>query len=163
MMTCPPITASMVTRRLPLTPGEVIGVLAGIEVPLDSGRFVVDGRFERGPPLMGCVTAWSTAWLLTVHHRPTWLTLEVSPWSFDVTEIVLRVEASLVHWGVRRRNRYFAAAHQAADGLVGHVMTTTRCSSARARPPAVPFWDGRSGDRWADPRGGPGHPLLEPC
>jgi len=162
MMTCPPTTASVVTRCIPLEAREVIVLLAGIEVPLDTGRFIVDRRFQPGPPLMGCATGRSTAWLITVHHRPTWLTLEVSPWTFDVTEIVLRVEpASLKRWGVRHRRRYFAAAHQAAEGLLGQLMTsTTSRHVGRARPRGGAFGNARSDACWADPSAGDCHPLL---
>lgn len=54
--------------------------------------------------------------------------IELTPWSATATELVLRPAARAPHrWSGRRRRRWYAAAHTAADALRHDLMA--------ARPP----------------------------
>jgi len=120
--------------RLPLT--EVMDLAAGVRVPLTVGSFCVDGAFVTSTPSgrpSGETVSWRASGHIGSPHRPrTSVTLEVSWWSDDVTELRLR-SARLKHWGARRRRRYFDRAHDAADRLLHHLVTT---SAVLWRPPA---------------------------
>jgi len=133
---CPPTTPEVVARCVRLPLAEVMDLAAGVRVPLTAGTFTVDGAFVTSTP-SGIRSDEAASWRAPGHigspHRPrTSVTLELTWWSDDVTELRLR-SARLRRWGERRRRRYFDRTHDAADGLLRHLVTT---SAVLWRPPA---------------------------
>jgi hypothetical protein len=62
--------------------------------------------------------------------------VEISPWSLDVTEVLLRPAVrSPYQWSDRRTARWFSLAHDAADALRAELL-------AHSVVPAVPVEDG---------------------
>jgi len=67
--------------------------------------------------------------------------VELAPWSDQAAELVLRPAARAPHrWGARRRRRWYAHAHTAADALRHQVVTAWRADrmDAGAAVPALP-------------------------
>jgi hypothetical protein len=114
-------TIGIVTRRVPRSPEAVDRVLA-TEPPL-VGPFVTVSPFRRLPQRLaswGWRADLRLCWPRTALMREPVVIAEVAPWSATMTEVWLAPCAPhALHWGDRRWDRYFTAAHATADAVVG--------------------------------------------
>jgi hypothetical protein len=131
---CPPTTPEVVARCVPLAVDEVIDLTTGLRLSLPAARLRLDGQFVTAIASSTRSACWRARGHVAARHRPsTSITVELSCWSDDVTEIRLRARSRRARrWGARRRRRYFDATHEAADGLLRHLITT---SAVLWRPP----------------------------
>jgi hypothetical protein len=131
---CPPTTPEVVARCVPLAVPEVIDLTTGLRLSLPSARLRLDGEFTRPLASQTQSTCWrARAHVGARHHPPTPITVELSTWSDDVTEIRLRARSRrLRRWSRRRQRRYFDASHEAADALRRHLIAR---SAVLWRPP----------------------------
>src|SRR5829696_4876724 len=131
---CPPTTPEVVARCVPLDVREVIVLATGLRLSLPAARLRLDSAFETALATPTRSACWRARGHVGARHRPpTSITVELSHWSEDVTEIRLRARSRrLRRWSARRQRRYFDASHEAADGLRRHLITS---SAVLWRPP----------------------------
>jgi hypothetical protein len=113
-------TIGIVTRRVPRSPEAVDRVL--MSTPPLVGPFVTLSPFHRLPPRLaswGWRAELRLCWPRSALMRESLVIVEVAPWSATMTEVWLAPNAPhALHWGDRRWDRYFAAAHATADAVV---------------------------------------------
>jgi hypothetical protein len=120
-------TVGIVTRRVPRSPDVVDLVLTSAPA----------GSLPPFRPLPAELRSWGWRAELGLpwrHH--TLVMVELAPWSAMVTELRLApVAAHGLHWSDRRWDRYFAAAHAAANELVEVLCSTP--TGLPASPPVA--------------------------
>lgn len=133
---CPPTTPLVVARCVPLPMSEVIDLATGLRLALPATRLRLDGDFVSAVAAPARSACWRARGHVSPRHRPRKsITVELTCWSDDVTEIRLRARSRrLGRWSARRQRRYFDATHEAADGLRRHLITT---SAVLWRPPGA--------------------------
>jgi len=115
----------LLADRQQLSVARVIAVptlLAIARTPRACGTLAISGLWVRdqtgpcGKPEHACVRVSAT--LRIGRRRPLPIVVELAPWSEQTTELVLRPTARRAYqWSLRRRSRWYAAAHGAADDL----------------------------------------------
>lgn len=131
---CPPTTPEVVARCVPLGVDEVIDLATGLRLSSTAGRLRLRGEFATVVARHDRTACWRARGRVRPRHWPrAGVLVELTYWSTDVTEIRLRARSRrLRRWSARRKRRYFDATHAAADGLLGHLLTT---SAVLWRPP----------------------------
>ena len=90
-------------------------------------------RDRTGPFGRSDLAAARTRGTLSVGRRRVPVDIELAPWSNGATEIVLRPGGRAPHrWSGRRRQRWYEAAHTAADAL-RHEILAHQPSAVRRR------------------------------
>jgi hypothetical protein len=114
----------------PVTPGTALA--RGGESPI-----VFDGAFHRVPTMLGAPPAWRAPARLEQRRRCiARVEIELSIWDNFSTELLLRPTATHPErWGPGRTQRYFDAAHEAADATLLRLSEGARGGAAPVEAP----------------------------
>ena len=110
-------TQLSVARTLPIPFAAAVAGVVGLTRP----PCPIDRRWQRdttGPFDRSDLASARAHGRLPTGRRDTPIEIELAPWADGVTELVVRPDVRAPqHWSGRRRRRWYAAAHAAADAL----------------------------------------------
>ena len=140
--------ARTIRLPLPLAAASADRLRSGND-PVRAIRLPAGGRIQIGLPLrrdewhpLGRPDLSAARGFGALYGRSNWrispIEFELSAWSADVTELVLRPAVrSPYRWGDRRLARWFAQAHDAADLLRTEILTRSVVDAVSYAPEAV--------------------------
>jgi hypothetical protein len=106
-----------VARTLPIPFAAAVAGVVGLTRP----PCPIDRRWQRdatGPFDRSDLASARAHGRLSTGRRATPIEIELAPWADGVTELVIRPDVRAPHrWSGRRRRRWYASAHAAADAL----------------------------------------------